>query len=85
MWLKIPFILFYYNFFYILVSIGEKLHSQKHNSKTCFCEQNNNLIQNNKNVLHLFSINFSLHIIILLNKSSSISLNLAIHIKRVIL
>ena len=50
--------------FFILVLIGEKLCSQTH----YLCEQNNYLDQNNKNVLHILSLNFSHHIIIILNK-----------------
>ena len=48
--------------------------------------KNNNLNQNNKNVLHILSLNFSDDINILQNKETFfISLNLAKHIKIVFL
>ena len=43
---------------------------QRHN----LCEQNNNLDQNNKNVLHILSLNLLHHITILLNKKRTLSI-----------
>ena len=46
-----------------------KKHVDKHIiQRNNLCEQNNNLNQNNKNILHVLPLNFSHHITILLNK-----------------